>query len=149
MHNQCGEAYDSRTDQQHRRMDSRVDRSLETAVTDREPDRIEELKAERDALRNDLDEMQAWERRHRNVAVARAEAAEAEVARLEGENYELSCKRGDVMAGCDIQRGDRLYRQVEVVIGPGKTKDQIKVEKLEAELASRARREARWPMRGA
>ena len=57
---------------------------------------------------------------------ARAVAAEAEVARLEGENYELSCKHGDVMAGCDIQRGDKLYRQVEVVIGPGKTEDQTR-----------------------
>lgn len=47
---------------------------------------------------------------------------------------ELESFRGDVLAGCDISRGDRLYRQVEVVIGPGKTRDQLECERLRAEL---------------
>lgn len=34
----------------------------------------------------------------------------------------------EVMAGCDIQRGGTLYRQVPVVVGPGKTQDQIDLE---------------------
>ncbi len=37
--------------------------------------------------------------------------------------------RDDVMAGCDIQKGDRLYRQVLVVRGPGLTQDQIDLKK--------------------
>lgn len=47
---------------------------------------------------------------------------------------DLESFRGDVLAGCDISRGDRLYRQVEVVIGPGKTRDQLECERLRAEL---------------
>jgi len=35
----------------------------------------------------------------------------------------------EVSAGCDIQRGGTLYRQVPVVIGPGKTQDQLDLEK--------------------
>jgi len=43
---------------------------------------------------------------------------------------------GDVLAGCDIQRGARLFRQVEVVIGPGKTRAEIRVAALERRVAS-------------
>jgi hypothetical protein len=32
---------------------------------------------------------------------------------------------GDVMAGCDVQRGEKLYRQVEVLQGPGATVEQL------------------------
>lgn len=34
----------------------------------------------------------------------------------------------EVMAGCDIQKGDRLYRQVPVVIGPGKIQAELDAE---------------------
>jgi hypothetical protein len=34
---------------------------------------------------------------------------------------------GDVQAGCDIVRGDKLYRQVEVIKGPGLTRDQVEL----------------------
>lgn len=57
-------------------------------------------------------------------ALSRMYAAESRVRDLES-------FRGDVMAGCDIQRGDRLYRQVEVVIGPGQTRDRMRVVELE------------------
>jgi len=57
------------------------------------------------------------------------EAMEAERDALEG-------FMGDVLAGCDIQRGGRLFRQVEVVIGPGKTRDEIRVAALERRVAS-------------
>lgn len=40
---------------------------------------------------------------------------------IAAERDELEKFRGDVMAGCDIERGGKLYRQVEVVIGPGIT----------------------------
>ncbi len=43
----------------------------------------------------------------------------------------LESRLSDVAAGCDIQRADgSLYRQVRVVIGPGKTADQLEVERL-------------------
>lgn len=38
---------------------------------------------------------------------------------------------GDILAGCDIQRGETLYRQVPVVLGPGITADQIEVSRLQ------------------
>ena len=41
--------------------------------------------------------------------------------------------RSDVLAGCDIQRGEVLYRQVRVVLGPGLTEDQLALARLEAQ----------------
>ncbi len=62
--------------------------------------------------------------RHDIEALVDAAAAlGARVAELEG-------FRGDVMAGCDIQKGKRLYRQVRVVIGPGKTQAELDIEAL-------------------
>lgn len=43
------------------------------------------------------------------------------LVKIERERDELARYRGDVLAGCDIERGGKLYRQVEVVIGPGIT----------------------------
>ncbi len=37
----------------------------------------------------------------------------------------------EVMAGCDIQKGDKLYRQFPVVIGPGKIQAELNVETLQ------------------
>ncbi len=59
----------------------------------------------------------------------RAEQAERERGDIEG-------FMGDVLAGCDIQRGARLFRQVEVVIGPGKTRAEIRVAALERRVAA-------------
>ena len=52
---------------------------------------------------------------------------------LRAELSDLQTFRADVMAGCDIGKGDRLYRQVEVVIGPGLTRDQLEVRRLRKE----------------
>jgi hypothetical protein len=51
---------------------------------------------------------------------------------------DLAGRLADVHAGCDIQRGDTLYRQVKVVIGPGKTQDQIEIDRLTKEYLLRA-----------
>lgn len=43
----------------------------------------------------------------------------------------------DVMAGCDIERNGRLYRQVEVVLGTGLTTTEVEVEQLLRDLERR------------
>jgi len=73
--------------------------------------RVAELEADNRAMQQEADEM------------------EAEWDALEG-------FMGDVLAGCDVQRGARLFRQVEVVIGPGKTRAEIRVAALERRVAS-------------
>lgn len=52
---------------------------------------------------------------------------------------ELEVFRDEVMAGCDIQKGASLYRQVLVVIGPGKTQAELNAETAEAHAAELAR----------
>jgi hypothetical protein len=59
----------------------------------------------------------------------------ATITALKEELAEAEMKLGDYAAGCDIQRGDTLYRQVEVVIGPGKTTHELRANRAESELA--------------
>jgi len=63
-------------------------------------------------------------------------AMQQEADETEAERDALEGFMGDVLAGCDIQRGARLFRQVEVVIGPGKTRAEIRVAALERRVAS-------------
>lgn len=44
---------------------------------------------------------------------------------MTAERDELQRFRSEVLAGCDIQRGDVLYRQLRVVIGPGLTEPEV------------------------
>lgn len=47
----------------------------------------------------------------------------------------LETFHSEVIAGCDIDKGPQgLYRQVKVVIGPGKTQDQIDLEQAKKAL---------------
>ena len=62
-------------------------------------------------------------------------AMQQEADEMEAERDALEGFMGDVLAGCDIQRGARLFRQVEVVIGPGKTRAEIRVAALERRVA--------------
>ena len=80
--------------------------------------RAEQAERERDAL------IVEW-KDYRSTTEDVIEQAEARIAELE--NFS-----GDIQAGCDIRHGERLYRQVEVVIGPGKTRDKIALEAAEA-----------------
>ena len=48
--------------------------------------------------------------------------------------YDLERFGADVSAGCDIQRGDVLYRQVRVVHGPGITVHEVQLAEAEANL---------------
>lgn len=53
------------------------------------------------------------------------------------ENEQAAQCWGDVLAGCDIERGGKLYRQVEVVKGPGKTQTEIELDETKAALELR------------
>lgn len=56
-------------------------------------------------------------------------AAEIRIAQLEGQVEDLESFHCDVIAGCDISKGSQgLFRQCRVIIGPGKTQDQIDLE---------------------
>ena len=76
------------------------------------------------------------------LAEAKTAFSEANCAMAEGREREreradaAEMKLGDYAAGCDIQRGDTLYRQVEVVIGPGKTVHELKAEAAESALTA-------------
>lgn len=57
------------------------------------------------------------------------EAAEIQIARLSGQLEDLESFHSDIILGCDIDKGSQgLFRQKRVVIGPGKTQDEIDLE---------------------
>lgn len=59
--------------------------------------------------------------------------AEIYIARLESQLEGLESFHCDIVAGCDIDKGSQgLFRQKRVVIGPGKTQDEIDLERAEA-----------------
>lgn len=60
-------------------------------------------------------------------------AAEIRISQLEGQVEDLMSFQCDVIAGCDISKGSQgLFRQKRVVIGQGKTQDEIDLERAEA-----------------
>lgn len=62
-------------------------------------------------------------------------AAEIRISQLEGQVEDLMSFQCDVIAGCDISKGSQgLFRQCRVIIGPGKTQDQIDLEIARKEL---------------
>ena len=97
----------------------------------RTTERLDEDFTSEDEVIYRLDELEALA--HAAYALRDEEVANLTVD-LKREQYLHNSYRMDIAAGCDISRGDKLYRQVEVVIGPGKTKDQLKVEELKQRL---------------
>lgn len=60
-------------------------------------------------------------------------AAEIRIAQLEGRIDDWESFHCDIILGCDIDKGRQgLFRQKRVVIGPGKTQDEIDLERAEA-----------------
>ena len=51
---------------------------------------------------------------------------------LNGKENRLEVFHDEVMAGCDIQKGKTIYRQVRVVIGLGKTQAEIDLEETKS-----------------
>jgi hypothetical protein len=63
-------------------------------------------------------------------------AAEIRIARLEAQLEDLESFHGDIILGCDIDKGSQgLFRQKRVIIGPGKTQDEIDLEAAQLENA--------------
>lgn len=61
-------------------------------------------------------------------------AAEIRIAQLEGKLEDMESFHCDIIAGCDISKGSQgLFRQKRVVIGSGKTQDEIDLEAAQLE----------------
>lgn len=97
-------------------------------------------RAEIKVLQLDLGEarrLKATYEKQWDKAQRRAEKAERKVASLTARIETLDRFHCDVIAGCDIDKGAQgLFRQKRVVIGPGKTQDEIDNAVLQTALAS-------------
>lgn len=86
--------------------------------------KIEELKAKIEELNSHLGSNHWWE----------CVSLEQENSKLKMRIKDLETFKAEILAGCDIQRGSVLYRQVPVVIGPGITQAEIELKKAKKKL---------------